>query len=129
MQLGTETGSLVNHIWANSKQPVPEIGLGCTILMWTDRKAATIIEVHSNKQGVVKEIILQEDIATRTDGNEMSDSQCYVYTPNPNGAKRTARLLKAGWKILDGKDSETGRNVYGYTVGIGYRCAYFDYSF
>ena len=129
MTLGTQTGSVMNHLMSRGEQIIPEVGMGVTILMWTDRRAATVIEVHANKEGIIKEIIIQDDDAARIDNNGMSESQTYDYLPNPNGSKRTARLLKGGWKILDGKDGESGRNIYGSGLWIGRRCAYHDYDF
>lgn len=38
MKLGTQTGSLINHIMSTAKARTPEIGEGATILAWTDRR-------------------------------------------------------------------------------------------
>jgi hypothetical protein len=129
MKAGSETGSVFNHIMTESAQPVPLVGLGATICMWSDRKATTIIEVHPNKKGVVKEVIIQEDTATRTDTNGMSDSQTYSYQSNPEGRKHTVKLLKSGWRVLEGRDGYTKRNIYGSGVVFGVRRHYHDYSF
>ena len=129
LKAGTETGSLVNYIISGESPAVPEVGMGATIIMWTDRKAATIIEVIKNKKGVIKEITIQDDIAVRADKNGLSESQTYDYTPNLAGRTHIARLLKSGWKILEGKDGESGRNIYGSGLWIGKRCAYHDYNF
>ena len=118
-------GSIINHIMTNSEQPTPTIGMGATICHYTDRTAATVIEVGKNG----KTVLIQEDIATRTDTNGMSDSQSYSYISNPDGRKRTVKLLKKGWKVLEGKDSETGRNIYGSGVVFNVRRAYHDYGF
>ena len=129
LKAGTETGSLVNHLMSGDTAIVPEVGMGVTILMWTDRRAATIIEVHSTKKGVIKEIVIQDDTSLRTDDNGMSESQGYCYIRDPNGHKRTARFLKKGWRILEGKDGESGRNIYGSGLRLGIRNTYHDYSF
>lgn len=76
MKLGTQTGSLVNHIYGSSANPVPEVGMGCTVLGWTDRHAATIVEVKSPTK-----IAVVGDIAERTDSNGMSENQEYRYSP------------------------------------------------
>ena len=125
MNLGTETGSLINHVMTTSEQVVPEVGMGATICYWSDRTAATVIEVV--KPGRV--VVIQEDTAIRTDDNGMSESQRYCYVRNPEGHKHTVRLLKKGWRVLEGKDEETGRNRYGSGVVFGVRRQYHDFSF
>ena len=45
LRLGTETGSLVNHVWSRTRPVGPEDvceGMGATFLSWTDRHAATV---------------------------------------------------------------------------------------
>ena len=128
LKAGTDTGSLMNHIMSDGVT-APEVGMGATILYWTDRKAVTIIEVKKNKKGEIKELTLQEDTAIRTDYNGESESQRYCYAQWSEGRKYTARLLKHGWRILEGKDGESGRNIYGSGLAIGVRNTYHDYSF
>ena len=129
LKAGTETGSLMNHLMSGDSAVVPEVGMGVTILFWTDRRAATITEVITTKKGTIKEIVTQDDYAIRTDMNGESESQRYNYVRNPEGSIRTARLLKGGWRILEGKDSENGRNIYGAGLLLGKRAAYHDYNF
>lgn len=108
-------GSLFNRLMENVKPPVPEVGMGATILMYSDRHAATVIEVLSPSR-----IVIQEDTATRTDKNGMSESQEYAYTPDPKAEKLTVSLRKDGrWKI---QASQT-------IIKLGERDAYHDYSF
>jgi len=117
LKLGTQTGSLINHVISCAKSITPEVGMACTILMWSDRHAATIIEVSPKK------IVVQDDIATRTDSYGMSDCQSYDYTPNPEGAKSTYTLRK------NGKWVREGDSIKGQQVAIGERDHYYDYSF
>lgn len=114
------TGSLINLVQGNSRQHTPEVGMGATILMWTDRHAATIIEV--SKSG--KSIVVQRDNAKRTDNLGMSDAQSYEYTPNPNGTKTTYTLRKNGAWVRKGSGMKNGERL-----GIGYRNEHYDYSF
>lgn len=96
---------------------VPVLGMGATILGYTDRHPATVIFV--SKSGRV--IQVQEDTATRTDSNGMSECQDYTYTPNPKGRTSTYSLRKNGsWTEKGTKDSY---------LSLGNRRKYHDYSF
>ena len=66
-----ETGSLVNHLMGRTAAPTPTIGMGATILGYTDRHAATIVDV--SKTGKV--VWIRQDKATRIDSNGMSEAQ------------------------------------------------------
>lgn len=104
---------------ANSSHPTPVVGMGCTLLYYTDRKAATIVEVVNERK-----IAIQEDIATRIDSNGMSESQAYTYSPNPEAAKEIYTLRKNGRWVRVGDSAKNGQ-----AIGIGYRKSYHDYSF
>lgn len=108
-------GNLMNRIQENAASPVPAVGMGATILMYSDRHAATVVEILSPKR-----IMIQEDKAIRTDENGMSDSQSYRYEPNPKGRFHPVSLRKDGrWKGI-------GSNA---VVRLGVRDSYHDYSF
>lgn len=92
------------------------IGAGATIHHWSDRTAATVIQIFQNG----KKIILQEDLAIRTDSNGMSESQSYDYQRDPTGSVYVATLRKDGrYRIT--KSTQV--------VSIGTRNKYHDYSF
>lgn len=125
MKLGTQTGSLINHIYSRTTGSVPEVGMGATICMWSDRHAVTIIEVSQ------KYLVTQEDTATRADKNGMSESQEYVYTANPEGSLQYWKLDKNG-KYRQAYKNQNGRLVFnGHSshLAIGRREEYYDYSF
>lgn len=113
-------GSLINQLSGNSTSPVPVVGVGATLLHWSDRTAGTVVEVSPNG----KRIVVQEDVATRTDKNGMSESQNYTYAPSPNGRKFVYTLRKNGAWVAEGQPLRNGERV-----GIGYRSQYYDYSF
>lgn len=113
MRLGTQTASLTNHVLANSQNPEPKVGDGCTILMWTDRHAGTIVKLTATQ------IHVQEDHAKRIDTNGMSESQEYEYTRNPEAPVQIFRRLKNG----------RYRSSCGTYLAVGYRRAYHDFSF
>ena len=108
-------GSLVNRLMENAGPPIPEVGMGGTILMYSDRHAVTVVEILSPKR-----ILVQQDIATRTDKNGMSECQDYTYTSNPNATKREFSLRKDGrWKEAKGQT----------ILMLGKRESYHDFSF
>jgi hypothetical protein len=98
----------------------PEVGMGATICYWSDRHAATIIRVEKNG----KVIVVQEDIATRTDKNGMSESQEYKYEANPNGSIHAFSIRKDGSYRLVGSKGRTGNRL-----SIGFRNQFYDFSF
>ena len=111
------TGSLINHLYSNSNNPLPTVGDGATMLYWTDRQACTVVEVSP------KRIVVQEDKATRTDNLGMSDCQSYSYERNPNGAKYTFTLRNNGRWVRQG-DTKRGQGIR-----FGTRDQYHDYGF
>lgn len=112
------TANAMSMMMEQSKQPTPVVGMGCTILMYTDRHAATIIEVAN-----LKTVVIQADIAKRTDKNGMSDYQFYEYTSDPNAHKRTFTLRK------NGRWCEKGEPMSMSGIALGHRSTYHDYSF
>ena len=127
MKLGKHTGSLVNHIYSRSKSPVPEIGMGATLLSWSDRHPATIIDIFT--KGKFTYIKLQEDDAKRIDNNGISESQVYEYSRNPNGSITYFRLKDDNWESVY-IDPDTNRFKKGVgSVVLGMRQEYYDFSF
>jgi len=94
----------------------PEVGMGVTLLSWTDRSPATIVAVAKNGNS----FICQEDSWVRTDKNGMSDCQEYTYSPNPDGMTYRVRKNKAGLWV---------RVVTTLNVVLGSRERYYDFSF
>jgi hypothetical protein len=114
MRLGSETGSLINHVMTGPSAIVPTVGMGVTICMWSDRHAGTVVRVSPSG----KTLWYQEDTAIRIDSNGMSEMQDYAYTPNSGATVEVARLNKRGqWK-------SAGRGVT-----LDSRRAYYDFSF
>lgn len=106
-------GSLMNHLMAHSKQPQPEVGMGATLCMWTDRHAYTITRV--SKSG--KMLWAKQDKVTRIDNNGMSECQTYTFEPDPTAEEVCFRLTKKGWRGPSGR------------LSIGHRNEYHDFSF
>jgi hypothetical protein len=131
LKLGSQTGSLTNHLYSRmiKGQPEPVVGMGATLLSWTDREAATIVEVSKTKGGAWL-ITVQEDDAKRIDKNGLSESQDYKYTPNPAAPKRMFRFDEGkGWREV--RANGKGRLVLtgGAGLRIGERDKYHDFSF
>lgn len=111
MKLGTETGSLINHIMARGSV-MPEIGMGATICGWSDRYPATIVKITKTQ------VHVQHDDYKRIDSNGMSEQQEYEYTRNTNGPVIVFRLSRGGL-----------RSKSGNYLCVGRRERYYDFSF
>lgn len=132
MRLGSQTGSMTNHLYSRMVigAPEPEVGMGGTIMGWTDRHACTIIEVITkNKKTYIK---AQTDTAKRADKNGMSENQEYEYTRNEKGSVYIFMQEKDGrWTECRINDT-TGRfnkinGGHGFRIGV--RDEYYDFSF
>ena len=121
-------GSLTNRLMEGGRQPLPMIGDGATVCLWSDRHACTVIEVQfEHKRGPW--IVLQEDTARRTDANGMSDCQTYAYEPNPEGRKYFFTLAKDGWRRVDPYTGRLARKGDSLGLLLGQRHEYHDFSF
>lgn len=131
MKLGSQTGSFVNHIRSRQVigQPEPVVGMGATILLWTDRHAATITEVFL--LGKYKYVKLRQDDSKRIDKNGMSEDQDYEFTPNPKGSESCFRLEEDGaWaEVRYNADTKRYNKSRGHGLRIGERDEYHDFSF
>jgi len=106
----------------NTVAPTPEVGMGATILAYTDRYAGTVVSVNP-KNGA---FVVREDHAQRVDQNGMSESQTYAYSPNPDGTEYVFKRVSHG--RLKGQYRENGRSR-GNGVRLGVRRKYNDFSF
>lgn len=114
LKAGTETGSLMNHLMSRSAGDA-EVGMGATILFWTDRHAGTVTYVSPS--GLTCQV--REDAVARTDSNGMSECQTYEYTPDPDGRLWTFRRGLKGWRGVN----------KGPGLVLGERRHYHDFSF
>lgn len=97
-----------------------EIGTGATRYGYTGHHPYTVIAV--SKSGRI--LTLQEDTATRTDTNGMSECQSYTFASNKDGAVVQVSLRKNGTYVEVGKSGK-GATTY----AIGQRRKYHDFSF
>jgi hypothetical protein len=135
MKLGHETGSVMNHLYSRGTigQPTPVVGMGATVLAWTDRYAATIVSVEeiggSKRYRYI--VGVARDKATVIAGNSFDGSAEYAYERNErSGVELWASKVDGGaWVAV--KRNEAGRLVKreGNGLRIGERDEYRDPSF
>lgn len=92
MKLGTETGSLFNHLMSNNSVQ-PEVGKGGTMLHYSDRDAFEVLSVSEDKQSCTIQMYKHE----RIDDNGMSDCQTYKYE-TLEGPIKTLVFNRGSWK-------------------------------
>ena len=107
-------GGFVNRVMEGSKQITPEVGMGATITMYSDRAPGTIVKVSPSG----KTVWVQHDDYTRIDSRGMSESQEYTYAQNTSAPVEVFRMTKRGF-----------RNKNGDGLFIGKRERYYDFSF
>lgn len=129
VQLGKTTGSLVNALYALESVKVPSIGDGATLLSWTDRDPATVIDVEIKGKYVY--VTTQDDDYRRVDDNGISDQQSYLFIPDPEGHIRHWRINQRGEVDRIMMNAETGRwNKWGSGgIRFGQRAKFHDFSF
>lgn len=119
-------GSLNNRLMEGAKQPEPAMGMGATIIWYSDRDAGTIVNVAPET------IIVQQDRAIRSDSNGMSDCQSYGYERDATGTLTVFRKDRRGkWREAS-LNSKTNRWHFvegGKGLLLGHRDAYHDYGF
>lgn len=131
MRLGSETNSVVNHLYSRSVvgQPSPAAGMGVTFLHWTDRSPGTIFKTFVVGSRLIIEC--RADDYERIDSNGMSEDQSYKFTTKVNGAKSYYRREKDGkWQnVRWDADIKRWVKAGGSGLRIGLRGAYHDFSF
>ena len=120
--MSNPTGSMINNLYANTKYPKPEVGMGATKLSWTDRHPFTVIKILGDKK-----IVVVEDRAMRTDKNGMSECQNYNFeTPKQGDADYSESILTLR---PNGRWVEQDESQKGTPYAIGHRDKYHDFSF
>lgn len=109
-------GSLTNAMADQTRSKVPEIGMGVTEIMFSDRHPYTVVRILTPKRIVVK-----ADKAIRIDGRGCSETQEYAYIECPDEAEVVLFLNKHGkWKRLG--------DAQGSTFLVGRREEYYDFT-
>lgn len=131
MNLGTQTGSVINHLHSRAVigQPEPKPGMGATILLWTDRHAATIRNVLriGNKLAVQ----VTRDLATVVKGSAHDGSAEYEFTTTPDGTLQTFAFNGDKWEQyhVNPETKRWNKAKSGRGLRIGERDEYRDPSF
>ena len=137
MKLGTETGSFINHLQARSTigQPTPEVGMGATMLLWTDRVAGTITKVTElgGSKRWTYEIEVKRDVSNVVSGSGHDGSAKYEYQSAPWATPHHFRCERDGGRWREVRENDKGNLVLvssgGRGLRIGEREEYRDPSF
>lgn len=119
MKLGKRNWQPSKSRFSRTQSVAPKVGMGATILCWSDRHAATVVYLCADDgTRPIKTIHVQQDTAIRQDKNGMSEAQEYTYQPNQKAPIQIFRMTKGGW-----------RDKGGNHLLIGIRDEYYDFSF
>lgn len=124
MNAVTKYGNLISGLMEGAATPAPYVGQPATILDGRDRAPGTVIGVTYTKAGKLKAVIVQRDKFERTDNNGMSESQSYKFSRDQNGATKVYTKRRNGRLIEEGESAK-----YGYSVFLGRRERFYDFSF
>lgn len=136
MKLGTQTGSVINHLHARGTigQPDPVAGMGATILLWTDRHAATIFRVFKHKGHTAVEV--RDDESKVVQGSSHDGSAQYEYRTTPRGRKQYFVFKDGAWREATNTSEDAAHPKLklapkggGHGLRIGSRDTYYDPSF
>lgn len=132
MRLGTDTGSLVNYaLSGHLNQPEAYVGMPVTMLSWSDRHPATIIQLFKVGKSNFMRIQADNYNVVPRENPQYGDHIEYTYSTNPDGCTYTYRKDANGkWCEVYLKE-DTKRWVKGCGGGIhlGEREKYWDPSF
>lgn len=131
MKLGTQTGSVINHLQSRAVigQPEPKVGMGCTILKWSDRDAATIFRVFQVGKATIVET--RDDHSRVIAGSGHDGSAEYEHKIDVNGSRRYFRRGDDGmWhSVRFNEATKRWGKCTGPGLRIGARDSYRDPSF
>lgn len=120
MILGKDTGNLMS--WVRGTGGTPKVGEGATEVMWTDRKAYTVVEVSEDG----KRVVIQRDKAIKQ-FQGMTDSQHYTYEQDEAGIKMELFFKWGHWRQYQPNHVEGKYPRVNMQFGI--RDEFYDFSF
>lgn len=129
MKLGTQTGSLVNHMLSRAVigQPAPFAGMGVTFLSWTDRNPGTVFRVF--QVGSRQMMQTRDDCPAWDIPDDPKVEATFSIKTRVNGHQRYWRLDGDTWRAV--RQNDAGRWVLtgGNGIRLGERDYYRDPSF
>lgn len=142
MKLGSQTGSVINHLLARGTigQPDVKVGMGVTILGWTDRHPGTIFRVFKhriNKSLSVPAIEVRADNYKVVKGSCHDGSAEYEYSVNVSGSRHYFVFKDDAWREAYNQAAMSTGEIKlklatkgnGHGLRIGSREEYYDPSF
>jgi hypothetical protein len=118
---------MINNVLsvATIGQPAPEVGMGATELLYTDRHACTVIKVFEYRKQTY--VTVQRDKAKLTTGSTIYENQEYTFEANPSGRVDTYRFDGTRWVHVILNDlTNRWKNTGGSNLRIGERDEYYD---
>jgi hypothetical protein len=94
-------GSIHNRIQERAVigAPTPEVGMGATLLYFSDRHAGTITRIFKDRGQDALEVT--EDSSRLVSGSKMSEEQEYEFQANPKGKKHYFKKDQNGfWRSM-----------------------------
>lgn len=133
MNLGTQTSSLVNHLYSRMTigAPAPTVGMAATTLSWTDRHAATVTKVTELDGKWKWQIEVADDQALVIAGSTHDGSATFAFVSSTSNYSELYRMdRKTGAWVHGYISSDTGkfRKLPGGLI-LGKRDHYIDPSF
>lgn len=104
----------------------PEVGMGATYAVGSDRYVCTIVEVlrfkSGDRKGQIRGVVAQDDDVRVVSGSEQDGSATYEYMQNPQATKDTYL-----WNARTGRFVLKGSSYV--RLGLGHRSYHRDPSF
>ena len=113
-------GNLNNRIDERRRSASPEVGMGATEYLWSDRHAYEVIAVKDDRHVTVRRYKCK-----RVDNNGMSEIQKWAFESDPNGRTAELFLTKKGFWVERKGRSYRNSNKW----GMGVADEYYDFSF
>jgi len=113
-------GSVDNRLLENSRSADPEVGMGVTECLWSDREPYEVIAVQDERHVTIRRLGYKIVKGSSYDG-----SAEYEYFSNPDGAVKKLFKKKDGrWVERIGRREDSGSGWF-----IGFAERYYDPSF
>ena len=121
--------SIINQTLSRATigQPQPTVGMGVTILSYSDRAPGTIVEIGLVGRELL--IVVQEDGWKCVQGSPHDGSAEYDYFPKIGNPRMFFRLRNGAWERIYKTDRNRWKILQRGGISIGQRNRYYDPSF